>query len=489
MKNRFFFKFSLKKNINQKNQRYNTIKLKSNTIFLTFYSIIFTIIFFNLSSINIENSHAQEYNNFINSTNKFKTNHESYIQVISPKNSSIIPILTTGDVLTSGYEFPGIPDGIGVIEDKKNRLVEIFINHELKISNVNEYAKISKITTDNEGRVIFGKLLEDGSGNYQALCSSSLVKNNAFDNPLLLTNEEHSEGLVIAYDTITEKKIEMPWLGIFSHENTIIIPNLENKILAISSEDGKRDQSQLYAFLSNSSKDFLDGKGQLYVLVGDNNNTSSFRDIQKGIKYDGYFKAVSWDWKTENSTNLENKVQKLNAIDFIKLEDIEYNKNDNSVFYLADTGTNEIGENYKNGRIYEFKFNQLDQISNSMDRFNVSFSIILDGDMGDDMRNPDNLGSSKKSLMIQEDLSDYNRIDNGVNARILKYDLSTFSLEPVAIIDQIADSSEDYITGQWESSGIVETFDEFGQGSWLLNIQTHAPDEGGQLLLMNIPKS
>ncbi|MGD1835208.1 MAG: hypothetical protein ACPKQO_05755 [Nitrososphaeraceae archaeon] len=132
---------------------------------------------------------------------------------------------------------------------------------------------------------------------------------------------------------------------------------------------------------------------------------------------------------------------------------------------------------------------QLNQTLNTLDRFNVSFSVILDGNSGSDMRNPDNLGTSKKSLMIQEDLSDYNRIDNGVNARILKYDLSTLTLEPVAIIDQSLNSSEDQITGQWESSGIVEAFDVFGQGTWLLNTQTHDSNEGGQLLLMNIPHS
>ncbi|MGD1837239.1 MAG: alkaline phosphatase PhoX [Nitrososphaeraceae archaeon] len=314
--------------------------------------------------------------------------------------------------------------------------MDIFINHELRINNVNEYAKISKITIDKEGRVIFGKLLENGSGEYQALCSTTLVKEDTFANPLLLTNEEHDDGIVIAYDIITETKTEMPWLGLFSHENTIIVPNTHNKTLLITSEDNKLDRSQLYAFISNNSDELLEGNGQLYVLTGEDNNLSSFRDIQKGIQYTGYFEPVSWDWKTQNSSDLENKVQELNAIDFIKLEDIDFNKNDNSIFYIADTGTDEAGDKYKNVRIYEFKLGQLNQTLNTLDRFNVSFSVILDGDSGSDMRNPDNLGTSKKSLMIQEDLSDYNRIDNGVNARILKYGLSTLNLEPVAIIDQ-----------------------------------------------------
>ena len=40
-----------------------------------------------------------------------------------------------------------------------------------------------------------------------------------------------------------------------------------------------------------------------------------------------------------------------------------------------------------------------------------------------------------------------------------------------------------------ESSGIIEVFDIFGKGYWLLDIQAHTLGEGGQLLLMNIPGS
>jgi hypothetical protein len=37
---------------------------------------------------------------------------------------------------------------------------------------------------------------------------------------------------------------------------------------------------------------------------------------------------------------------------------------------------------------------------------NLLVSIILDGDNGYDLRNPDNIATSKKSVMIQEDLND-----------------------------------------------------------------------------------
>ena len=120
--------------------------------------------------------------------------------------------------------------------------------------------------------------------------------------------------------------------------------------------------------------------------------------------------------------------------------------------------------------------------------YKVEISILLDGDDGDDLRNPDNIATSKKSIMIQEDLNDYNIIDGGVNARVLKYDINSHNLNPVAIVDQSQDVSNTR-AGEWESSGIIEVFDIFGKGYWLLDIQAHTLGEGGQLLLMNSPGS
>jgi hypothetical protein len=261
----------------------------------------------------------------------------------------------------------------------------------------------------------------------------------------------------------------------------------------LTTEDNESMHSQLYMFISNNPTDFLNGIGQLYVLVGEN-NTTSFQDLQKGITYNGYFQPVTWNWMTQNSTDLENEVQKLNALDFMRLEDTDYDKADNSIIYVADTGSDEFGERYEDGRLYQFEiiessFNQVNNANvTNNNYYKVKISILLDGDDGDDLRNPDNIATSKKSIMIQEDLNDYNIIDGGVNARVLKYDLTSHKLNPVAIVDQSQDVSHTR-AGEWESSGIIEVFDIFGKGYWLLDIQAHTLGEGGQLLLMNIPGS
>jgi hypothetical protein len=202
---------------------------------------------------------------------------------------------------------------------------------------------------------------------------------------------------------------------------------------------------------------------------------------------------VTWDWVTQNSTDLEKEVQNLNDLDFMRLEDVDYNKVDHSIIYIADTGSDEYGERFEGGRLYQFKiigssFNQTNNANTTTNNNKVTISILLDGDDGDDLRNPDNIATSKKSIMIQEDLNDYNIIDGGVNARVLKYDLNSHNLNPVAIVDQSQDVSHPK-AGEWESSGIIEVFDIFGNGYWLLDIQAHTLGESGQLLLMNSPGS
>ena len=74
----------------------------------------------------------------------------------------------------------------------------------------------------------------------------------------------------------------MPWLGKFSHENTILVPNKNNKTIVLTTEDNESMHSQLYMFISNNPTDFLNGIGQLYVLVGEN-NIIAFKTYTRGL--------------------------------------------------------------------------------------------------------------------------------------------------------------------------------------------------------------
>jgi hypothetical protein len=136
-----------------------------------------------------------------------------------------------------------------------------------------------------------------------------------------------------------------------------------------------------------------------------------------------------------------------------------------------------------NGSVFRFVFNEKNP------RKVDSFSVLAQGDTsgaGDfvEFVNPDNMGTSVNSLMVQEDADD---------ARIWQYDFDSGTWVVVAMVND-----ED-----WESSGIVDASEWFGPGSWLLDVQGHGTFveeevdsegvlrklESGQLLLMKIPGS
>ncbi|MFT7475906.1 MAG: hypothetical protein ACI81L_002852 [Verrucomicrobiales bacterium] len=159
-----------------------------------------------------------------------------------------------------------------------------------------------------------------------------------------------------------------------------------------------------------------------------------------------------------------------NVMPFIRLEDVAVDKKNSRKVYIAD-----------HGRIFEMVMNEDDP------RIVDSLTILADGDVAPDSPayvpfvNPDNLDTSKKSLMVQEDAD---------NARIWQLNLRNGRSRVVGTVNDI----------DGESSGIVDASEWFGRGAWLLTVQAHSTfideeldgdvmvkREAGQLLLMRVP--
>ncbi len=159
------------------------------------------------------------------------------------------------------------------------------------------------------------------------------------------------------------------------------------------------------------------------------------------------------------------------------------------MIYLSDTGAK--GSQTTKGRIYRLT---VDPASPRR----ATLEVVLDGDAGDAIYNPDNLGINDTTLVIQEDR---NGAKSGY-ARVRAYDLGSGVVTSVARLDP-----SDHVIGVgggrgvWESSGVIDVSDFFGDGYWLLDVQAHdtkvsqqgpslkidsARGEGGQLLLVHI---
>jgi hypothetical protein len=180
---------------------------------------------------------------------------------------------------------------------------------------------------------------------------------------------------------------------------------------------------------------------------------------------------------------------------------------------MADTGSNadeddvpipvgHNGQEWDRGRMYKFTF------TDPADPTSVNLEVIMDGNdrrapgyadsLDEAMVNPDNIDTSINTLMIQEDHIEGNRFNATMpynvsnNAKILMVDLDsidegTAEMENVAYVNQIANQTS--MHGEWESSGILDVSDFFGEGSWLSSVQAHTLEEGGQLLLLNVESS
>ena len=134
------------------------------------------------------------------------------------------------------------PDGIGAIQTEKGT-INLFVNHELENeTDQHGFAKVSKIALNqSDPSIINADLVINGLERYKSLCSGYLANGYGFVHPVYFTNEETNDGLVVSIDVTNNTVKELPWLGKFSHENTIHVPyfsNTANKTVMLAFENG-----------------------------------------------------------------------------------------------------------------------------------------------------------------------------------------------------------------------------------------------------------
>jgi hypothetical protein len=441
----------------------------------------------------------------------FKTSEGSYLRPLYP-GVSFTPLLTVGDTLLppsaddETFVFLPLPDGLGIRAVRKN-VAEIYVAHETSWQDGLGGGRVSRLLLDTESRrVLAADWIVDGIEGFDRLCAAELVETHeGFLIPHFLVNEESIEGLnrgvVAAVNLRSGLVTTLPWLGRFRHEKTLILPVTNGRLAAILTEDGLPGQSQLYLYLANGDTDFLTGQGQLYVFRADaprdRPNTGLASMARKLRPLSGRFVPLPGFVQDESAlapASLEAATRAAGALNFVRLEDATPDRRNPSAFYLADTGA----ENFMDpasgrpvtgkGRIYRV---ELDPFDPTIVR---ELSVLLDGDEADDLYRPDNLETDERGLMIQEDPG-----RRGIHpARILRYDLETRRLDPLAeCVERDAQGRviPEGTGGAWESTGIVDASAFFGPGTWLVAVQAHTDfaagfgnrGGGGQLLIMKAP--
>lgn len=495
--------------------------------------------------------------------NGFLTSQPAMLKSI-PKNVTVQPLLTVGDVLPNGYVFESIPDGVA-IDLTGNPRVDVYVNHEtstVPFSGQTDYtnAMLSKLVLQQgNGRVLDGSLVIPSSANYLRFCSNFYAgAAEGFEMPLVFTNEETNDlvnrtgtawpavagseqaGVVVAYNPVTGLYRSIYGMGRHNHENAVAIPGFGKAVVLSGDDTFSAPASQLYMYLADDAQAVWDDQGDLYAfrVTGKNgsavdptyafNGANDYGEIAVGDTLTGEFIPVPSAIALGDQTALENWSNTNNVFQFIRVEDLAYDKNTPNVVYFADTGeprakygvpdiTGRLirsatgGGPFPNGRIFKMTLDPSDPT------VVTSLEILINGDaLGSAsagvlslIHNPDNVETTPWSLMIQEDPGSQNQYSpsdpNGTAARIWRYDLATGGLSVVAVVDQSLTPTANL--GNWESSGIVDASSMFGRGAFLVTIQAHSlliqqqviPNplggtlvqkrEGGQLLLLRVPGS
>src|SRR5215210_7255725 len=423
------------------------------------------------------------------------------------------PIITVGDRLANGYRFEAIPDGIAVDPSGRTN-VDIYVNHETSTvpfpvppNGLADFdnAQLSHLTLKRgAGKVLDGELVIASASNYQRFCSNFFAgPAQGLDRNLVLTNEETSDlvnrtgaawpagvgaeqaGVVVAYDPATGDHRSIYGLGRMNHENAVAVPGFGHPVVVTGDDTFAAPSSQLYMYSAATSDGVWNDSGTLMGFVSDNTAVNDYGDLSLGQTVSGHFVAIPRQVATGDQTGLETWSNANNVFQFIRIEDLAYDKTSPNVIYFADTGEPRAIPNattgrlsrgssstrgpWGNGRIFKLVLNPADPTDVD------SLSLLVDADAAGynnaaALHQPDNVETTADGkLLVTEDPGGHNRVSatfpDATNARLWEYDLATGAGAPIAVVS--------HPTADWESSGIVDVSQYFGPGAFLIDVQAH----------------
>jgi hypothetical protein len=423
---------------------------------------------------------------------------------------------------------------------------------------------LSKIRLNQHSAgVLKGQYVIPSSANYQRFCSNFLAgPAQGFERELVLTNEEARDvvlrngfawhlpavslsepgaeqaGVVVAYDVKSGDYRTIYGMGRHNHENELALEGYRHPVVLSGDDTFDAPASQLYLYSASSGKALWNDEGTLYALRGDVPAINDYGDLTIGST-SGHFSPVPRtiatgktadgrevtaadfgypappagipdgpQWVLETWSNLNNIFQ------FIRIEDLAYDRTHSNIVYFADTGepraipdatTTRLRRApsgtrgpFPNGRLFKMVLDPSDPLTV------LSLSVLYNADAGGysnpaELHQPDNVETTANSLLVQEDPGSHNQGAVGY-AKVWRYVLPAGPIVPVAQVDQ---SQRPALTpGSWESSGIVDASEALGPGAFLLDVQAHgweiaeAPSpngnikfmrENGQLMLFRVP--
>jgi len=449
---------------------------------------------------------------------------------------SVTSLLTVDDLPAgNGVEMVGIPDGMGMYAEG-DRVVTL-MNHELRNTEGDVHAHgesgafVSRHvidpstgavleTTDLIQSVLYwdyagGTWVDaptDGStAAFNRFCSGSLTdpgqlydaeSATGYPGQIYFGNEENGD---IGRDfgvTMEGLATQLPRMGLYSFENTLVAATTGRTTVVIGTEDGVAgDNSQLRIYVGEKQ-----ASGTPVERAGLTNGTLNVLDAaDQTVSTDTGWRATYntrtahpvmanvVDWNQSGAT--QNAEAAAQGLSLNRIEDGAYDpRNPNDFYFVTTEGGDKTpapGPNSPSrdgGGLWRLRFADVNDPSLGM-----TLELLLDGSEAPYLNKPDNMDIDEHGhLLIQEDPGSNDHL-----ARIVAYRIEDGARGVVAEFDpaRFSAGGSDFMTIDEESSGIIDVEDSFGQKSFLFDAQVHTADglsnptrqvQHGQLMLLRV---
>ncbi len=486
------------------------------------------------------------------------TSTEPYVLPVAD-GVKITSLLTVGDGkgASNGHEMVGIPDGLGATKQPGGRDFTLFMNHELTSSvgavrrHGQQGAFVDELAIDRKTREVEEgqDLIDPGvrywnyvTQEYQAspspagdnprvaedpanpiaddflaqlaafgrFCSASLTDPSQLFNQktgrgyrgqIYFGNEEiGDEGRNFGITTDGQAQ-QLPRLGLFSWENTLVGRNEGDVTYSMGQEDSSA--GQLWVYIGQKQT-----RGNPFERAGLTNGHDFVVDLQdEAVDSDAEFRSTygkgtpvridlgpeeQVDWDQPGSA--QNAEASSKGLALNRIEDGTFDPSHPSDYYFVTTegspgtvpGTNPPVSR-DGGGLWRLRYDDVER-----PWLGGTLTLLRDGTEAPFLNKPDNVTMDKRGhLLIQEDPG-----NNAGLARILAYDVDSGEIGVVAQFDelQFSPGAPGFLTQDEESSGIIDASKVMGKGWFLFDAQVHLahPDpelvEHGQLLAMQVRK-
>ena len=440
---------------------------------------------------------------------------------------STTSIFTVGDEI-DGYTMAGIADGLGAF-DNGDGTFTVLMNHEIKAGLGATHAHgaagafVSKWTIKNDLTVVAGEDLIKTVKDYDfatnswidaadpqliRLCSSNLPEAGAFYNPesklgtesmLYMTGEENGpEGRATA--TVVDgpeagTTYLLPWLGNYSFENIVTLPNTGDKTVVMALDDSGGGQVYLYVGDKRAEGNEVEKAGLVGgTLYGVKIDDVTAETDDTSIPADGVPFSLVEIPNAENLTGdeLEALSVELGVSSLARPEDGSWDPTNVNGFYFTTTASFEGVT-----RLWHLDFADA---ANAPQDGGIATTPVVGTPYDDTKSNADQTGprmfdnltvDDNGDVLVQEDPGNQEYV-----AGVWKFTPATGELVRIAQhdADRFAVGAPNFLTQDEESSGIIPV-PFLGEGKYLLDVQAHYEHpntdlvEGGQLLLLEFEQT